>query len=111
MSGEELKLKKGKTGDLVATEQKQLEKFRSKIGFVFQSFNLWPHKTILENIIEGPTQVQKIPKSQAISEAEVLLKRVGCWIKRRLSRKLVWWTTPAYRHCSCVGDETASIVV
>nr|WP_315043496.1 ATP-binding cassette domain-containing protein [uncultured Moraxella sp.] len=82
LSGEELKLKKGKTGDLVATEQKQLEKFRSKIGFVFQSFNLWPHKTILENIIEGPTQVQKIPKSQAISEAEVLLKRVSLLDKK-----------------------------
>ena len=45
--------------------------------FVFQNFNLWPHKTILQNIIEGPTQVLKIKKDQAISEAEQLLKKVG----------------------------------
>lgn len=74
---EELQLKAGKHGDLVAISGKQLEKFRSKVGFVFQSFNLWPHKTILDNIIEGPTQVQKIPKDQAISEAKVLLQKVG----------------------------------
>lgn len=82
LGNEELKLKKGKTGDLVAVNQKQLEEFRSKVGFVFQSFNLWPHKTILQNIIEGPTQVQKIPKEQAIREAEELLKRVGLLDKK-----------------------------
>ena len=51
---ETLKLKSHK-GELVAADNKQLEKLRSKIGFVFQNFNLWPHKTILQNIIEGPT--------------------------------------------------------
>lgn len=44
---------------------------------MFQSFNLWPHKTILQNIIEGPTQVLKIPKETAIAEAKVLLQKVG----------------------------------
>ena len=52
------------------------------MGFVFQNFNLWPHRTILQNIIEGPTQVLKIAKDQAISEAEVLLKRVGLLDKK-----------------------------
>lgn len=73
----QLALRPDKSGDLVAANQKQLEKFRTKMGFVFQNFNLWPHKTILENIIEGPTQVLKIPKAQAISEAQALLKKVG----------------------------------
>lgn len=77
LGSDELLLKKNKADDLVAKDQRQLEKFRSKMGFVFQSFNLWPHKTILQNIIEGPTQVLKVDKNQAIEEAKVLLKRVG----------------------------------
>lgn len=77
-----LQLRPGKDGDLVASSQKQLEKFRSKMGFVFQNFNLWPHRTILQNIIEGPTQVLKVPKAQAIAEAEALLKKVGLLDKR-----------------------------
>lgn len=78
---EELKLK-AKKGELVAADSKQLEKLRSKIGFVFQSFNLWPHKTILQNIIEGPTQVLGISKDEAIQEAERLLAKVGLLDKK-----------------------------
>lgn len=66
-----------KNGELVAKNPKQLEKLRAKIGFVFQSFNLWPHKTILQNIIEAPTQVLKVPKNEAIADAERLLAKVG----------------------------------
>ena len=82
MGSEALLLKPNKSGDLVTANQRQLEQFRSKMGFVFQNFNLWPHRTILQNIIEGPTQVLKIAKDQAISEAEVLLKRVGLLDKK-----------------------------
>ena len=82
LGNEALVLKPNKSGDLVAANQRQLEQFRSKMGFVFQNFNLWPHRTILQNIIEGPTQVLKIAKDQAISEAEVLLKRVGLLDKK-----------------------------
>lgn len=82
LGDEPLQLRPGKDGDLVAGSQKQLEKFRSKMGFVFQNFNLWPHRTILQNIIEGPTQVLKVPKAQAIAEAEALLKKVGLLDKR-----------------------------
>ncbi|MFB2538410.1 MULTISPECIES: ABC transporter ATP-binding protein [unclassified Acinetobacter] len=81
VGNEELKLVKA--GDeLKAANARQLETFRSRIGFVFQNFNLWPHKTILENIIEGPTQVLKVPKAKAISEAEVLLNKVGLLDKK-----------------------------
>ena len=50
---------------------------REKTGMVFQSFNLFPHKTALGNIIEGPTQVLRIPKEQAIVQARELLRKVG----------------------------------
>lgn len=78
---ETLRLKPHK-GELVAADNKQLEKLRSKIGFVFQNFNLWPHKTILQNIIEGPTQVLGISKADAIKDAEQLLTKVGLLDKK-----------------------------
>lgn len=78
---ETLKLKSHK-GELVAADNKQLEKLRSKIGFVFQNFNLWPHKTILQNIIEGPTQVLGVSKADAIKDAERLLTKVGLLDKK-----------------------------
>lgn len=71
-----------KKGELVAKNPKQLEKLRSKIGFVFQNFNLWPHKTILQNIIEGPTQVLGINKDEAIADAQCLLDKVGLLSKK-----------------------------
>lgn len=79
---ESLALKPAKDGNLVAADRKQLEKMRSRIGFVFQSFNLWPHKTIIENIIEAPIQVLKQPKAEAIARAEQLLDKVGLADKR-----------------------------
>ena len=79
---EELQLKPGKDGNLIAANRKQLEQMRSRIGFVFQSFNLWPHKTIIENIIEAPVQVLKQPKAEAIARAEQLLEKVGLADKR-----------------------------
>ncbi len=79
---EQLQLKPGKDGNLVAANRKQLEQMRSRIGFVFQSFNLWPHKTIIENIIEAPVYVLKQPKEQAIARAEELLEKVGLADKR-----------------------------
>lgn len=58
--------------------KQQLRQFRSRSGFVFQSHNLFPHKTVLQNIIEGPVVVQKQPKDQAIADAITLLEQVGC---------------------------------
>jgi cystine transport system ATP-binding protein len=49
---------------------------------VFQHYNLFPHMTVLENIIEGPTQVQGVKKAQATVDAEALLERVGLAEKR-----------------------------
>lgn len=80
--GDEPLLLKPKNGELVAANVRQLEAMRAKIGFVFQSFNLWQNKTILQNIIEAPTQVLKTPKDQAIADAESLLKKVGLLDKK-----------------------------
>ncbi|GAA1381928.1 amino acid ABC transporter ATP-binding protein [Peribacillus frigoritolerans] len=54
-----------------------INKIREKVGMVFQHFYLFPHMTVLENVIEAPTHVKKVPKSQAIEEAKTLLAKVG----------------------------------
>ncbi|MCY7617925.1 amino acid ABC transporter ATP-binding protein [Bacillus sp. NMCC46] len=64
-------------GNPVHPKRDQLNEMRQKIGMVFQHFNLFPHKTVLENIIEAPVMVRKTKKAQAVSEANVLLEKVG----------------------------------
>lgn len=54
-----------------------INKIREKVGMVFQHFYLFPHMTVLENVIEAPTHVKKFPKAQAIEEAKALLAKVG----------------------------------
>lgn len=58
-------------------DRRQIERIRQSLGMVFQSFNLWTHRTVLENLIEVPVHVQKIPKDQAVERARKLLARVG----------------------------------
>jgi L-cystine transport system ATP-binding protein len=60
----------------------QLRSYRAQSGFVFQAHNLFPHKTVLENVIEGPVIAQKRPKDEAITEAVELLGQVGLADKR-----------------------------
>jgi len=84
ISGEKLKLGRDKQGDLSASDHRQLEQVRQKLGFVFQNFNLWPHMTVLENIIEGPVQVLKKSREEAIEYAEKLMAKVGLSDKRNV---------------------------
>jgi polar amino acid transport system ATP-binding protein len=56
---------------------REVAKSRAEIGMVFQRFNLFPHKTSLENVIEAPRLVLNVPKAQATAEATALLNRVG----------------------------------
>jgi cystine transport system ATP-binding protein len=58
-------------------QQKLIRQLRQHAGFVFQNFNLFPHRTALENVIEGPVQVKKEPRAQALERARALLAKVG----------------------------------
>ncbi|WP_158784462.1 L-cystine ABC transporter ATP-binding protein TcyN [Pantoea sp. BAV 3049] len=58
-------------------QKEQVRQLRQQVGFVFQSFNLFPHRSVLENIIEGPTIVKREPKAEAIARARQLLDKVG----------------------------------
>ncbi len=69
-------------GTLVEAPAAEVARRRAEIGFVFQRFNLWPHKTALENIVEAPIRVRGESKPAAIAAAERLLERVGLSDKR-----------------------------
>jgi len=72
----------GKNGGLVEDSERNIALQRTEIGFVFQRFNLWPHKTALQNIIEAPMRVRKVPEQEAVAQGEALLARVGLVDKR-----------------------------
>lgn len=84
VAGEQLRLKRAKDGDLVAADAKQINLMRSKLGFVFQNFNLWPHMSVLDNIIEAPRRVLGLSKAEATETAEALLAKVGIADKRHV---------------------------
>lgn len=64
-------------GEQVEKDTHNLNEIRQRVGMVFQHFNLFPHKTVLENVIEAPILVKNTPKKQAIEEGKVLLDKVG----------------------------------
>jgi ABC-type polar amino acid transport system ATPase subunit len=69
-------------GEPLRRQLKRIRQLRQKAGMVFQQFNLFPHMTTLENVIEGPVTVKKTPKRDAIAKAEELLEWVGLSEKR-----------------------------
>jgi polar amino acid transport system ATP-binding protein len=66
-----------RNGDLVPADERHLRRIRSKIGMVFQHFNLFPHMTALQNCMEAPVYVLGLSKSEARARAEELLEMVG----------------------------------
>ena len=70
-------------GEAITPGAKNLTRLRQKIGMVFQSYDLFPHKNILDNVTLAPIKVQKRTKEDARTEAEQLLRRVGLWEKRK----------------------------
>ncbi|OCP24789.1 MULTISPECIES: ATP-binding cassette domain-containing protein [unclassified Ensifer] len=81
IEGEAIRLKSGRYGRQPA-DPKQLSRLCTKVAMVFQSFNLWSHMTILENVMEAPVHVQKRPKAECREEALELLAKVGIADKR-----------------------------
>ena len=77
LNGEVLGLQANKTGELVAKDAKQLQRFRSRLSMVFQHFNLWQHMTVLENLIEAPIRVFGMGKTEATERARKYLAKVG----------------------------------
>jgi ABC-type polar amino acid transport system ATPase subunit len=62
---------------MIKDSARAIANIRKRMGMVFQSFNLFPHMTVLENVIEGPIQVRRISRSDAERDAKALLDRVG----------------------------------
>ena len=69
-------------GEIVSSSRKDISRIREKIGMVFQSYDLFPHLTILQNITLAPIKVKKRPKAEAEKEALELLERVGLLSKK-----------------------------
>jgi octopine/nopaline transport system ATP-binding protein len=80
--GDETVRLKAVRGGRAPADQAQVNRLRAQLGFVFQSFNLWAHLTVLENVIEAPVHVQKRARAEVIDEALVLLDKVGLLDKR-----------------------------
>ncbi len=64
-------------GEKIEKETHDLNEVRAKVGMVFQHFNLFPHKTVLENVMEAPIYVKKRQKEEVKEEAKALLRKVG----------------------------------
>ena len=72
----------GINGAGIVMSDRDLSKIRTHVGMVFQHFALWPHLTVLQNLMEAPVQVQKRPKAEVRDEALALLAKVGLSEKR-----------------------------
>ena len=77
VAGEALALQLAKDGMLKASDAKQLQRIRAEVAMVFQNFNLWAHKTALENVVEAPIHVLKLSRDEAVARARRDLAKVG----------------------------------
>jgi len=77
LHGREISLVRARGGGLARASQRQVQQMRTRLGMVFQQFNLWTHMTVLENVMEGPLRVLRQPPEQVRDRAEKLLRRVG----------------------------------
>jgi octopine/nopaline transport system ATP-binding protein len=76
VAGEKIRMRDTRHGRR-PVDRAQVDRIRSELAMVFQSFNLWSHMTVLQNLIEGPVHVQKRDRKECIAEAEALLEKVG----------------------------------
>ncbi|TIT21168.1 MAG: ATP-binding cassette domain-containing protein [Mesorhizobium sp.] len=74
---DEIKVETNHKGRLVGLDRKKIDRMRMQLGMVFQSFNLWSHMSVLQNVMEGPVHVLKQPKNEVRDRAMDLLSKVG----------------------------------
>ena len=77
VNGELIRMRKRRDGTSEPADKRQVERIRARLGMVFQGFNLWSHKTALENVIEAPIYVQGRKRAEVVEEAHELLNKVG----------------------------------
>jgi ABC-type histidine transport system ATPase subunit len=82
LDGEEVIVHSNRRGKLLGADAKQIQRLRSQLGFVFQSFNLWSHMSVLQNVMEGPVQVLGLDNVEAEDRAMKTLTEVGIAEKR-----------------------------
>ena len=77
VGNERIELVTDKKGVSRPADPKKVQAIRARVSMVFQSFNLWSHKTVLENVVEAPIHVQKRDRAEVMEEARALLDKVG----------------------------------
>ncbi|MCB1745050.1 MAG: ATP-binding cassette domain-containing protein, partial [Gammaproteobacteria bacterium] len=77
VGGEEIAIRSDRHGRPMLSNPRQIERIRTRLGMVFQSFNLWTHMTVLGNVMEGPVHVLKQPRAEVRDRALSLLEKVG----------------------------------
>ncbi|HEX4299010.1 MAG TPA: ATP-binding cassette domain-containing protein [Devosia sp.] len=82
VAGETIAMRPKRGGGQEPADRRQVDRIRTELGMVFQSFNLWSHMTVLQNVIEGPVHVLHRPRAECVAEAEALLDKVGIADKR-----------------------------
>jgi polar amino acid transport system ATP-binding protein len=80
--GEEIRMRPDGNGGLMPADRRQVQRIRTRLAMVFQSFNLWQHMTLIQNVIEAPVHVLGQSREEATATAEQLLERVGLSEKR-----------------------------
>ncbi len=80
--GETIRMTRDKAGNPTPEDMQQVIRLRSKLGMVFQSFNLWSHMTVMENVAEALIHVLKMPKREARAQAEATLNKVGMYERK-----------------------------
>ncbi len=82
IAGEQVRFERDRAGRATGADRVQVQRLRSRVTMVFQQFNLWPHMTVLGNVIEAPVHVLGMPKKEAIELADEILAKVGMSDKR-----------------------------
>ncbi|MFT5089700.1 MAG: arginine/ornithine transport system ATP-binding protein [Planctomycetota bacterium] len=80
--GELIKMTTKSGAGRVPEDKRQVSRIRSHLAMVFQQFNLWSHMTVIQNVVEAPMHVLKVPRAEAVERAEQVLQRVGMYERK-----------------------------